>query len=120
MNKSEHGLLRALLITFGIISIIGIVWYSTTLSTITLVCGVTSCIAALVLGFSNFQPSKTSVFSSPILIAFAMAGIMASVVRIVYDSNMLRDLWGAIPHVLSLILFSAVLKVIVKSKTAEG
>ena len=118
MNKSEHGLLRALLLTFGVIGVIGIVWYFTTLSTLTIVCGVTSCIAAFVLGLSSLQPTKKSIINRSILIIFAMAGVVASVVRIVYDSNMLRDLWGALPHVLSLILFGVVLNVIIKSKIA--
>ena len=74
-----------------------------------------SCIAALFLGIANFQKG-TSIFKSRDFVVVAIAGILASVVRVFYDSNMLRDLWGAIPHLLSLVLFAYTLKVILKSK----
>lgn len=114
MNKSEHGFLKGMLITFGIINIIGIVWYSTTLSTITLVSGVAMCIMSFLLGFSNLHPEESSVFNRPLLIVFTMIGIAASLTRTLYDSHMLRDIFGALPHLLSLVLFVTVLKIVAK------
>jgi uncharacterized membrane protein HdeD (DUF308 family) len=115
MNQSRYGFLRALLITFGLISLIGIVWYFTILSATSLVCGITTFISGIALGISDLQ-KKTSVLRSATLALFALAGTLASVVQIFHDSNMLSDPWGAIPWLFPLILFAITLKVIIKNK----
>lgn len=115
MNKSHYSLLRALLITFAFVNLVGIVWYIDSLSKITLLSGAISCIAAFIFGISDFQ-TKTSVFRSFVFIVFAIAGITASIIRIFYDTNMFCDIWGAVPHVLPLILFAVVLKMVLRKQ----
>ncbi|MCB2217241.1 hypothetical protein [Desulfofustis glycolicus] len=113
-NKLDINLLRALLITFGFVSVIGLIWYSNTLSKVTYICGITSCIAAFSLGFIKFS-TKGSAIRTLIIIVLSAIGILASMIRIYHDSNMLRDIWGAIPHFLSLFLFVAVLVIVLRS-----
>ncbi|MHB8791174.1 MAG: hypothetical protein ACYDBT_15000 [Desulfobulbaceae bacterium] len=115
MNQSRYGFLRALLITFGLISLIGIVWYFTMLSTTSLVCGITTFISGFALGIADLQ-KKTSVLRSATLALFSLAGTLASVVQIYHDSNVFSDLWGAFPWLFPLILFATSLKIIIKNK----
>ena len=114
-SKMDINLIRALLFTFCFVSIIGLVWYSNTLSKITFICGIASCVAAFALGFMKFDTKGPALRTVTIMILSAM-GILASVTRIYHDSNMLRDIWGAIPHFLSLFLFVSVLVIIMRSK----
>jgi hypothetical protein len=114
MNESRYGFLRALLITFGLIQLIGIVWYSNTLSLTTLLCGIVACIAAFFLGIADFQ-NKTSIFKQRDFAAIAIAVIITAIIRIFHDTNMFSDLWGALPHLLTLALFGYTLKAIFNS-----
>lgn len=113
-NKMNINLLRALLITFGFVSVIGLVWYSNTLSKVTFISGIISCVAAFTLGFIKFTTKGSALRTLTIIILSAL-GILTSMTRIYHDSNMLRDIWGAIPHFLSLFLFVAVLVIFVRS-----
>ena len=114
MNESRYGFLRALLITFGLIQLIGIVWYSNTLSLTTLLCGIIVCIAAFFLGIADFQ-NKSSIFKKRDFAAIVIAGIITAIINIFRDTNMFSDLWGAIPHLITIALFSYTLKAILKS-----
>jgi hypothetical protein len=113
-NKLDINLLRALLITFGFVSVIGLIWYSNTLSKVAFICGIISCVAAFTLGFIKFNTKGPALRTLTIIILSAI-GILTSMTRIYHDSNMLRDIWGAIPHFLSLFLFVAVLVIVVRS-----
>ena len=93
------------MITFGLINVIGIVWYSNMLSAVTLACGVTACIAGFGLGIVNIKKEIKIYFGSLALTTLCIAGLLASLIRIVEDTNIFQDLWGAIPHILYLVLF---------------
>ena len=108
-------LVRAMLFAFGFVSLGGIIWYSTTLSAISLACGITTCISGFVLGIADLQ-KQTSVFKSTFLAVLAISGVLASGIKMSYDSNMFSDIWGGIFWLYPLVLFAFALKFILKPK----
>ncbi|GAB4346888.1 MAG: hypothetical protein Kow0089_24380 [Desulfobulbaceae bacterium] len=115
MNKSGYNLLRALLITFGLVHLGGVTWYFESLGTVVFVCGLITCIVAFILGIADFQKT-TSIARDSFFAVLALIGIAASVGLFVERVKLWGSIVGGIKHLIPLILFVLVLKVIYKSQ----